>query len=96
MLDPEFKTKWVDALRSDEFQQGRYALCDSGHFCCLGVAARLLDPEAEWDNLAFTTNVYEGGRPDWLSTDQINYLIHLNDEKRFGFNQIADYIEANL
>jgi hypothetical protein len=31
----------VEALRSGDFQQGKYALQDEGGFCCLGVACEL-------------------------------------------------------
>ncbi len=38
-LKPEFKAKWVAALRSGEYQQGKRALNpQEGHYCCLGVA----------------------------------------------------------
>lgn len=33
--------KWVAALRSGEFQQGRNFLSQEGKFCCLGVACVL-------------------------------------------------------
>lgn len=33
--------KWVDALRSGEFQQGTQALNRNGKFCCLGVACEV-------------------------------------------------------
>jgi hypothetical protein len=50
MLDPEFKAKWVAALRSGEYKQGQHRLCrekpttGERSFCCLGVAADLVDP----------------------------------------------------
>ena len=35
--------KWVKALRSGEYKQGKYALCNplTDKYCCLGVAADL-------------------------------------------------------
>jgi len=41
-LDPEFKAKWVTALRSGKYEQGRSKLAhkEDGYitYCCLGVA----------------------------------------------------------
>lgn len=33
--------KWVDALRSGDYGQGRHALASGGRYCCLGVACDL-------------------------------------------------------
>jgi hypothetical protein len=44
-MDPELKAKWLAALRSGSYQQGRGALlhCGDGdkEYCCLGVLGRL-------------------------------------------------------
>lgn len=40
-MNQEIKQKWIDALRSGEYQQGRGRLCGSGAFCCLGVLCDL-------------------------------------------------------
>lgn len=42
----DYKDKWIAALRSGEYEQGRSGLCiedDTGvrHYCCLGVLAQL-------------------------------------------------------
>ena len=46
MMDQEFKAKWVEALRSGEYKQGRGYLkvTENGEarYCCLGVACELL------------------------------------------------------
>ncbi len=44
-MDQEFKAKWVAALRSGKYVQGKGALAKDGRFCCLGVAADLLAPD---------------------------------------------------
>lgn len=33
--------KWVDALRSGEYEQGKEYLCKNDKYCCLGVACAL-------------------------------------------------------
>jgi hypothetical protein len=44
-MSPEFKKKWVEALRSGDYKQGRGYLCNARtiEFCCLGVACELID-----------------------------------------------------
>lgn len=38
--------KWINALRSGEYAQGRTHLQDGGNtFCCLGVACKIFIPE---------------------------------------------------
>lgn len=32
---------WASALESDEYKQGKGALCENGQFCCLGVLCDL-------------------------------------------------------
>lgn len=51
MMNPEIKQKWLNALRSGEYSQGRYQLRDDcNHFCCLGVLTDLYLKETnqEW------------------------------------------------
>lgn len=56
-LNPEFKAKWLVALRSGDYPQGRNHLRSEQGFCCLGVAADLLIKE----------NSEKYGK--WLNTD---------------------------
>lgn len=36
-MDLEVKKKWINALRSGDYEQGRNRLCSDEGFCCLGV-----------------------------------------------------------
>lgn len=45
-MDPEWKAKWVEALRSGKYKQGQYKLRDEDQFCCLGVLCDLVDNTA--------------------------------------------------
>lgn len=36
-MNPSVKAKWLEALRSGEYEQGRNALNENGNYCCLGV-----------------------------------------------------------
>lgn len=40
-MDAELKGKWVKALRSGKYKQGKGVLCDRGKHCCLGVLCRV-------------------------------------------------------
>lgn len=40
-MKPAIKRRWVDALRSGKYEQGRGLLCHDGRFCCLGVLCEL-------------------------------------------------------
>lgn len=44
MLNENAK-KWVQALRSGEYKQGKDALRDNDKFCCLGVACEVYKKE---------------------------------------------------
>lgn len=99
-LDPEFKKKWVEALRSGEYKQNRNCSmvgCDSQYnptYCCLAVAGKVVgmtDAQVRngYDNMP--DPVINGGFSNPIAVK----LIDMNDGG-YGFNQIAAYIEANL
>lgn len=94
-LPTEFKEKWVAALRSGEFKQGRGALYKNGKYCCLGVADKIegYEPDARDSILKHHENVPEIIRGD---TELTARLATMNDEGGKSFSEIADYIEQNL
>jgi hypothetical protein len=47
--------KWVAALRSGEYQQGKDWLCKDGNYCCLGVACDIYDKDVGFDNVKAST-----------------------------------------
>lgn len=47
MTRDEMRQKWLDALRSGEYGQGKGNLCAEGKFCCLGVACEVLKKELD-------------------------------------------------
>lgn len=74
-IDPQVKQKWVDALRSGEYQQATGKLKSQEGFCCLGVLCDLYAKEHEdagWE--------YRGpDRPSdptdyWYFDDQSEFL----------------------
>ena len=40
-MKEDVKNKWVAALRSEDYKQGRNALESNGSFCCLGVLSNI-------------------------------------------------------
>ena len=58
-MQDELKTKWIEALRSGDYDQGHGMLRDlDDSYCCLGV---LLDVSelGQWDEQAFGPLIYE-------------------------------------
>lgn len=52
-MKPEIKTKWVEALRSGQYQQGHDRLLNkAGQYCCLGVLCDIVKREVRgfWDD----------------------------------------------
>jgi hypothetical protein len=106
-MNPQIKQKWVDALRSGEYQQGQYCLRTDNKFCCLGVLCDLYGKEnnVEWNGDMFQDMVavlplsvieWSGvGDGNPFVNAQTDSLIGLND-KGSTFNEIADVIEKQL
>lgn len=47
-MNPQVKVKWLHALRSGEYRQGRYRLKgEGGGFCCLGVLCDVYSKDDE-------------------------------------------------
>ncbi len=109
-MNAELKQRWVDALRSGNYEQGHHALCNveadgSKSYCCLGV---LQDVAGEVEFL----HLDDGGlRPkgfpssEWMETHGITDggrkstmydLAQMNDSGGKSFREIADYIEATV
>ena len=54
MMNPIIKQKWIEALRSGEYSQGKFRLYDGQRYCCLGVLCDLYLKEnnQEWKVLS--------------------------------------------
>lgn len=91
-LDPELKAKWVEALRSGKYTQGKDRLQRSGCYCCLGVLQVIHPIPSETDDELL--DITEATKLGLNFTAQA-VLAAMNDEGR-SFEQIADYIEDAL
>jgi hypothetical protein len=106
-MDKELKEKWVTALRSGKYKQGRLFLRSiDNEFCCLGVLCDVYN-NTDWKE-------YGGCYSYGSTTDGIYYIPHdiafqigiiINQQHRLSyknevshqsFQEIADYIERNL
>ena len=98
-MTPEFKAKWVAALRSGKYKQGRGALRKGDTFCCLGVACDLIDKDG-WEDgtfgMGWNGTGCESTDLPFINSDEAISLSELNDKERLSFKEIADYIEHNL
>ena len=81
--------KWIKALRSGEYMQGRKVLKEGDLYCCLGVAAEVCNLPREDEG--YLMSDIEG-----LGDDEQQYLVDLNDIDRESFSSIADHIEKNI
>lgn len=49
-MNPEWRDRWVTALRSGDYNQGVGSLIGEGNtFCCLGVLCNIINPD-NWDS----------------------------------------------
>lgn len=111
ILNVDAKKKWLEALRSGEYEQGRGALQKGGMFCCLGVLCEVavkedIIPPPSID--VFDTATYDGSYrvtipgavSDWAFElrrgDEVSNLMQMNDSGKNSFSDIADYIEENM
>lgn len=111
MMNPEIKAKFLAALRSGTFQQGRGLLRRNDAFCCLGVLCEIMQVPHKPAPADPATSIYfDPARPHeaWrcflpnafkekagLSPLDEARLSSLNDDGE-SFSAIADVIEKEL
>ena len=104
-MKAETKAKWLEALRSGKYKQGRGFLRIGENFCCLGVLHDVTG--GNWhtkDGIILTGSINQknshcgylvGTFLQGLSKNIARDLATLND-KGSTFSEIADYIEKNV
>lgn len=109
-MKPAIKKKWVAALRSGKYKQGKDQLKTSEErFCCLGVLTDLYckSTKKSWDQatknndktLPYSVQVWAGIRdsnPSVKIEGASNSLSDINDSGDYSFKKIATLIEASL
>ena len=102
-IKASWKQKWLEALRSGEYKQGKQELRQktrgAHHYCCLGVFADIADPRG-WDKNNRHRRVIGRLNPTLrkrvgLSYEDESCLIDMNDSGK-RFTTIAKWIEKNL
>lgn len=104
-LDPEFKAKWVTALRERHYRQGHGSLRErilgnKYEYCCLGVGCNLISPK-KWKKERSTSygwgNATSGSDElPFVNLATATRLIAMNDDQERDFSYIADWIEKYL
>lgn len=107
LIDKETKAKWVEDLRSGQYQQLNGALFDGDNsYCCLGVLQRIRrkdvpvaikheypDGEVWWEDPFEEFPYYE---EEFQNLVPIwDELSNINDNG-YSFSEIADVIEKNV
>lgn len=110
-MDPELKKRWVEALRSGEYEQGTGHLRTKDEkFCCLGVLGDVAGYDWEESPGPYLLNA-KGSKSGGLLPAVLNaelgipsdieiQLSNMNDGaegyRPSTFEEIADYIEEHL
>lgn len=104
-MPQEIKTKWIEALRSGEYKQGKDTLKDeNGACCCLGVLQMCVQGEVDMEDEVtsaamprrdfFVTLDPEHNTEEYLPR-LAHVLAELNDDGD-TFERIADIIEEEV
>lgn len=109
-MNKRLLTKWVEALRSGRYKQGRGFLSRDNADCCLGVLCKVAIDEGypisqvsqsdssliEFDGSTryIPHNTYK--KIDLISVYKIESDLALMNDRDVPFDQIADYIEKNI
>ena len=92
--------KWIEALRSGEYNQTSGTLHDKNGFCCLGVYA-LVNGLASKDQMFVDIDEADDKGPDWVYSDirediqdeLVDTAIFMNDDGN-SFSVIASMIRG--
>jgi hypothetical protein len=108
-MKKEVAEKWVKALRSGDYKQGRGSLKGRGRYCCLGVLCDLSEQgvfvRGEYrkskESLLYSDKEAPGFVRTWAAMKRSanELLIRKNDGsdkiKKHSFVEIANFIEKN-
>jgi hypothetical protein len=99
-MNPEIKTKWIEALRSGKYRQVMGVLKRGQGYCCLGVLREIVRPgdtsSLGNDGQMLTDEFLGACGWGWSGACVPTTLASRNDDGEHTFAQLADYIEKNL
>jgi len=85
--------RWIAALRSGEYKQGRGQLVDNGKYCCLGV---LCDISKKQFKLKIHSDYVEANKLNFtgLLPDNLEYYLGLNKDidSNGNIRSFSDYL----
>lgn len=105
-MNADLKAKWIEALRSGKYAQGKNAMrTTEDTYCCLGVLCDVVDPAAWGASAGYSSYIFKykndnrRGYLPWdlakeigLSAEMQAQLAAMNDEGD-SFQEIAAVIE---
>ena len=91
-MDKAIKAKWVRALESGKFKQGRKRLARGGYYCCLGVLRKIDNPSVGND-AEILPKEYQDELG--LTVEIQQQLASMNDDGK-TFKEIASWIRKHL
>jgi hypothetical protein len=102
--------RWIEALRSGQYEQGRAHLCRDEKYCCLGVLCSLVEPGTKREintSLQYNGVISWGDEVSWLPThikEKVGLRTECGDfadnslttlnDEGMSFSEIADLIES--
>jgi hypothetical protein len=103
-MNPEIKAKWLEALRSGRYKQGRKKLRPTPDtYCCLGVLCDILGddwnhPHLDYEYDGETFELGEGvlTRAEIADADFVNTTLANNNDAGWSFEHLARLIESEL
>lgn len=72
-MKTQIKQKWVDALRSGDYQQGESRLFDGKNYCCLGVLCDIYRKETNNEDWTLRYSEFES-HDKWYFAEQSEVL----------------------
>ena len=102
-MKKEIKEKWINALRSEEYKKGSYALKNTDKYCCLGVLCDLVKDEVDgkWKddifciNEEYSKNILLEKVMKFCDLKNVNPIITMNGNI-YPISHLNDYYEYNF
>ena len=101
MMNKKIKAKWLTALKSGDYRQGRMELKNGPEFCCLGVLCDLYIKETgkgEWEDSTFASvedfdhedeNLPNGVR-EWAELPSCDPQVTIGDGQKVNISRAND------
>ncbi len=93
-MNAEIKAQWVAALRSGKYEQTTERLCDDDGYCCLGVLADVVNPNA-WRDCA-NPDIEGYGVKAWWGPDNTEHIADLASREIYDLLDLPCEIQDSL